>query len=137
MSNTRSDQAQIALSLLYPPEHPRPQAFQHWGKNTLADLGLDILARKLSYARKYEAPVKNILLELCPDPDVIAYRQEVLQDFLDHPSLLAQCAEILDSLAKLHDATDRQSAGHAISLHQTLGRMSELNNYVKVVAKLR
>ncbi len=137
MSNTRSDQAQIALSLLYPPEHPRPQAFQHWGKNTLSDLGLDILVRKLSYARKYEAAVKNILLELCPDLDVIAYRQEVLQDFLDRPSLLAQCAEILDSLAKLHDATDRQSTGHAISLHQTLGRMSELNNYVKVVAKLR
>jgi len=56
MSNTRSDQAQVALSLLYPPEHPRPQAFQHWGKNTLADLGLGILARELSYAHKYEAP---------------------------------------------------------------------------------
>lgn len=137
MAKVKPDQPQLAISLLYPPEHARPEAFQHWGKNTPSDLGLEVLVRKLSYERKYEASVKNILLELCPDPEVIAYRQEVLQDFIECPGLASQFAEVLTSLARLNDAADRQAAGHTISLHQTLGRTTELNNYVKVVGKMR
>jgi DNA mismatch repair protein MutS len=137
MLKQRTDQVQSAISLLYPLGNGRHESFQHWGKNTPSDLGVEVLVRKLSYDRKYEASVRNILLELCPDPEVITYRQEVLHDFMEHPSLASQFAEVLTSLARLHDAADRQAASHTVSLHQTLGRMAELNNYVQVVRKMR
>jgi DNA mismatch repair protein MutS len=137
MLKEKTDQAQLAISLLYPPGYGEHESFQHWGENTPSDLGVEALVRKLSYDRKYEASVKNILLELCPEPDVIAYRQEVLQDFIEHPSLAPQFAEVLTSLARLHDAADRQTAGPIFSLHQTMGRMTELNNYVQVIRKMR
>ncbi len=137
MLTKKSEHSQMMFSLLYPSDHFNPESFRYWGKNTSSDLGVDSLVRNLSYDRKYDNSVKNILLELSTDRNVIIYRQEIMQDFIAHPSLAAQFAEVLVSLSRLHDAADRQTAGYAVSLHQTLGRMTELNNYVQVVKKMR
>jgi len=129
---------QSGVSLLVPADHAERTGFQHWGKNTPNDLGLERLAKALSYGQKYEKTVKNQLLQLCPDPVVIAYRQEVLQDFLDQPGLAGQFADCLPLLAKLRDYADaRPTSGKEDTLHQTLGRLTELNTYINLVGQLR
>ncbi len=129
---------QSGVSLLFPADHAERAGFQHWGKNAPGDLGLERLAKALSYGQKYEKAVKNQLLQLCPDPTVISYRQEVLQDFLDQPGLVQHLADCLPLLAKLRDyAESRPLNGTEDTLHQTLGRLTELNTYLNLVGQLR
>lgn len=130
--------AQSGVSLLYPSDHLNRSGFQHWGKNTPTDLGLERLAKALSYQQKYEKAVKNQLLQLCPDPAVIAYRQEMLQDFLDHPELVTQFSGFLPMLSRLRDYAEvRPLNGKEDTLHQTLGRLAELNTYLNLVGQMR
>lgn len=125
------------LSLLDPAADLARRAFQHWGKTTPADLGLEQLTRALSYGPKYEPAVRDILLALSPETSVIAYRQEILQDFLEQPELAAGFAEVLPFLSRLRDSAEARASGYEETLHQTLGRLTELNTYLKVVGKMR
>ena len=133
----KKEKAQPAFSLLYPPEIARQPAFQHWGKNTPADLGLETLSAALSYEHKYEGAVRAILLELCSDPAVILYRQEVLADFLENPGFATQCAAVLPYLDRLQAHAEKQASGYEDSVRQTLDRLSELNTYLSCIRQLR
>lgn len=133
----KQDSSPLIVSLLYPSDRPDRPVFRHWGKNTLADLGLDTLSKSLSYQPKYENAVKAVLLELCSDTAIILYRQEVLDDFLAHPDLAAQFSAILPLLSKLHDYTAARSLGREDSVRQTLDRLTELNTYLGCIRQLR
>jgi hypothetical protein len=72
-----------------------------WYDATIADLGLHELARALSPDSRHEERVRQILLAPCDDPDVIAYRQDVLHDLLENKALAEALGALLPSLAQL------------------------------------
>ena len=133
----KPDDSYTTFSLLYPSDKQQPAAFQHWGKNTLADLGLDLLASAISHERKYESAVKALLLELCSDTTVIVYRQEVLADFLNNPALAAQFGALLPVLARLQGQTAIRMSARQDPIRQTLSRLTELNTHLDCVRQLR
>jgi hypothetical protein len=113
------------FSLLYPEECGRTPNVGRWGVSTAIDLAIDEIAWALSINNKYHGTVKAILLELRHDTDVIAYRQEILEDFLNCPVVAAGFEELLPLFAKLRDYAETRSWG--IPLQETLGRLTELN----------
>ena len=123
------------FSLLYPIGSERPSDVDRWGENTVEDLGIDQLAWALSIDNKYHDGIKSLLLELCGDSQIIEYRQKILDDLLNNAEMTAGFEELLPLLEKLHDYALAHSQGSP--LHQTLGRMTELNTYVICVKKLQ
>ena len=122
------------FSLLYPFGSERPTGVERWGENTVEDLGIEQLAWALSIDNKYHDRIKFLLLELCGDTQIIEYRQKILEDLLINIEITAGLEELLPLLEKLHDYALARSRGSP--LHQTLGRLTELNTYVICVNKL-
>lgn len=135
---TDQDNTRPSFSLIHPSDRPRQTVFSQWSDNSIADMGLEKLFTALSYSPHYEKAVKDILLELCPDTDVITYRQEILEDFLNNQNLLTQFTEILPLLTKLKEYSEIRSPGSKEeTVNQTLGRLTELNAYLDCVRQLK
>jgi DNA mismatch repair protein MutS len=124
------------FSLLNPADF-NEQHLTYLGENTVTDLDLDELAVALSIAPLYRHAAKNTLLNLCVDERAIAYRQEILDDFLNGTGVAAGFEELLPVLARLHDSLTAAASGAPPSLHETLGRLTELRTYLVCVEKLQ
>jgi DNA mismatch repair protein MutS len=134
MKNTHHPET---LSLIWPenadpsrdPDRPR------WGEHTLDDLGIEVLAGRLSPESRYADSIRSFLLPLTTDLGIIRYRQEVLEDFLRVPEVAA----VFDSLQKPLKEIERlggPTPAEPIPLYKTLYRMGELEMYVDCVEKL-
>jgi DNA mismatch repair ATPase MutS len=91
------------------------------------DLGLSILSQVFTPKAEYQKEILEILSTLCQNLEVIRYRQEVLQDLLDHPRL----GERLEALLPSMDALGRYSyplEKGANTLHEVTWRMGELES---------
>jgi DNA mismatch repair ATPase MutS len=129
--------AQPGVSLLYPSDAVDRSAFQHWSKNALADLAVDKLVKALRHGPTYEHSVREILLTLCSDPEIITYRQETLEDFLNNPDFVGKLASLLPLMERLHTYAGNRGMAQEDSIQQLLGRLNELNTYLSVVQKMR
>lgn len=124
------------FSLLYPADCKDQPAIR-LGEYTITDLGLDEIVGALSIAPQYKQAVNKILLMLPQEAQIIAYRQQVLDDFLNSDGVAAGFEELLPTLARLHDSLTTTTQGGQLSLQETLGRMTELNTYVTCVERLQ
>src|SRR5919205_2255312 len=83
---------------------PRPDA-QHarmrLNAATIADLGLEHIVQALDVDRQHAGVIRAILCEPSTEPDVIAYRQEILADLLSLPALADALQALLPELAAL------------------------------------
>src|SRR4029079_4308203 len=66
-----------------------------------ADLGLAPIIRALDFDGRHGRFVGAVLAELCDDPAVIGYRQDILDDLLRLPDLVIKIAGILPQLGEL------------------------------------
>ena len=105
------------------------------GRDWEADLDLDEFAKALDIDGRHAARIRSVLLELCNDPVVIYYRQEVLEDFLNSPKLSSRLESVLPMMAELgrFGANKRWEQN---PLLQTVRRLEELALYVDAVGEL-
>lgn len=123
------------FSLLHPPNTTQPSSFT-WGSNVIADLDLEKIADAAHLGPQYRKIIKQTLLNVSADPQVIEYRQQVLADFLNAKGIAAGFTELLPALARLHDSLALPTISNSLSIQETLGRLSELNIYVNCVRKV-
>jgi hypothetical protein len=121
------------ISLLWPGAPPPRSAVRAgWAD----DLALDPLVRALSLSTRYHSFARSVLVELCVDPQAIAYRQDLLDDLLARPELSAQLETLLPDLgAAALAGTSRWSGEEGVV--QIAGRVAELEQYVAAVRSLR
>lgn len=122
-------QPELPFSLIWPEACAQPQSS---GANStlLDDLNLRLLIRRLAYTPAYEGHVRGILLSLCADERVIAYRQAVIADLLDEPELVAQLEGVLQTILDLESYLSAPQWKEN-RLRQVAWRLSELDNYVQ------
>ena len=128
-----------SISLLWPEGCERSQA-RHpaWDDATIADLGLHELARALSPEGRHEERVRQILFAPCDDPNVIAYRQDLLRDLLENEALAEALGALLPSLAQLSFyAAGNPTHPNETALQQVAFRLGELELYVECVQRMR
>src|SRR5262245_22474450 len=101
-----------------------------------ADLGLGPIVRALDFDGRHSRFVAGVLAELCDDPAVIRYRQDVLDDLLRLPELAAKIAGTLPQLGELANVGRVGNWGENIPLLQVATRLAELDGYVTCVESL-
>jgi DNA mismatch repair protein MutS len=127
--------SQLAVpSLLHPAAgsshpHGRPAPSE-------ADLGLVPIIHALDFDGRHSRFVGSVLAELCDDPTVIDYRQDVLGDLLRLPDLVADIASILPQLGELANISRASIWGEKIPLLHVATRLAELDGYVTCVERL-
>lgn len=125
------------ISLLWPPGVD-PLAAENsglWGEHSAQDLCVEEVVRMLCPDGRYVSMLKSILLTLCPNPHVIGYRQDVLEDCIANPGLRTGLEELLPLLSEIKWLGETYSRGES-ALFQTIQRMRELDLYVQCVNKL-
>lgn len=121
-------------SLLYPPGHDRRRSGR--AAPSEADLGLGAIIRALDYDGRNSRFVASVLAELPTDSALIAYRQDVLDDFIRLPALAAGCAALLPQLADLANLGRASHWSDPIPLVQVGDRLAELDSYITCVEGL-
>jgi len=127
-----------AVSLLWPDGAPKRDTRTRppWPEATLADLGLGELVRALALEPRFEDATRSILLALCDDAQVIAYRQDALDDLLHNDALADALRALLPTLAQLAFLGSSGRPNDA-TLQLVIFRLGELELYVEGVTQLR
>jgi DNA mismatch repair protein MutS len=123
------------LSLLWPPDY-ETRAQPRLTDATVNDLDLPRTIAALGEQYSYALRIRDVLLQLCDDPAVIAYRQDVLADLVDIPGLGERLAALLPQVITL------DSWGYSIRpgqspLHEVVWRVGQLETYVEVIQGLQ
>lgn len=121
------------LSLMYPGAKPpvsnAPAAWE-------SDLTLADIVRALTLDRRYASFVRQMLMALNTDGEVIAWRQATMADFLNNPALVERAGELMARLAGLQQGTLLLGQRQRNLLLETSDRLSELDAYVAVIQEL-
>src|SRR4249920_909113 len=89
-----------------------------------ADLGLAPIIRALDFDGRHSRFVGSVLAELCDDPAVIGYRQDLLENLLRLPDLVASIAVVLPQLGELANISRASNWGENIPLLQVATRLA-------------
>ena len=124
------------IRLLWPEGH-EPAGDQanrsSWGENAVTDLGIPALIDALSPHAHLKEKFRAIFLQLSPQPEVIRYRQDVLEDLLASPVLLQGFDAILPRLTQLAFLSDYP---FSTLLEQIVSRLGALELWVECVHEL-
>jgi hypothetical protein len=125
------------FSLLHPPGVPLEGEESVLGLSltTAHDLGLDEIVAALAHDRGHQREIRELLSRLPRDPQVITYRQEVLEDMLASPALaqtFASMLPVLDSLFHGAHHAEREMTW----LHEVVWRAGELQNIIDCFERL-
>jgi DNA mismatch repair ATPase MutS len=85
---------------------------------------------------RYSSFIRETLLALTADPDVIAYRQAVFNDFLDNPRFAEWAQQLLPRLADLRMGNALFGKRQRSVLLETADRLSELDLFLTVIQEL-
>ena len=125
-------QSSQSYSLLWPEGTMPVQAGAALDPQCVRDLELESTLAALTAGRPRQAAIRKVLLNLCTDPVVIAYRQEVLDDLWQNPEFTSQLEALLPDLSTLelsHISVDRRRS----PLQEVAWRLGELEYLVNCV----
>ncbi|RPI98332.1 MAG: hypothetical protein EHM39_08135 [Chloroflexi bacterium] len=122
------------LSLLWPPDvelHTQPTLTAA----TVSDLDVHRIVNALAEDYGYAVRIRDTLLNLCDDPAVITYRQNVLADLMENSALAERLAAVLPKISALDSWGFAEGPGQS-PLHEVVWRVGQLETYVEVVQGL-
>ena len=93
------------------------------------DLGLHEILTAFTPSREHQQQIQNLFSHLPRDPEVIAYRQAVLEDLLANPELVERFTSLLPVIDSLYEAS-YHSEREMIWLHAVVWRAGELQNMI-------
>jgi len=124
------------VSLLWPPGRV-PGAVELQPRVTAeqaADLELDTLVDAVCFDPSDRRWVSDILLNLCQDPAVIAYRQGVLDSIISAPGIAAGLETLLPKIGRLRQHHIPREKGEL--LHEVAWRLGELEIFLDCVQEM-
>lgn len=121
------------LSLLWPDVSKRAQAGVPLEPQCMQDLELESVMTALIGTPLGRSTLRETFLTLCIDPEVIRYRQDVLDDIWRHPALAAHLEALLPTLSTL-DASQPLGERRRAPLLDVTWRLGELDHLVTCVS---
>jgi DNA mismatch repair protein MutS len=136
----------VSISLLWPSHSSRESSVgRQLPADSAADLQLTeiirILARgegRPSRRDHRERLVRQTLTDLCTDPEVITYRQEIVDELLNNPSLRERLVQILpdlDALSEISPSNRFQPPGDG-AVQRIARQLGDLELFVDVARRL-
>jgi DNA mismatch repair protein MutS len=123
------------FSLLWPEGTGPSHAGTALDPQCVRDLELERTLAALTDGRPRRSTIGKVFLNLCTDPAVIAYRQDVLDDLWQNPEFTSQLGALLPDLSSLelsHISVDRRRT----PLQEVAWRLGELEYLVTCVSGL-
>jgi DNA mismatch repair ATPase MutS len=125
------------FSLLYPPGvySDQPNFFLEPEPDARRDLGMAHIISAFTPDREHQKEIQKLFSRLPRDPEVISYRQDVLEDLIANPELIERLASLLpviDSLARYSYPAQQEVS----ALHEVTWRVGELQNILVSVEGL-
>jgi DNA mismatch repair protein MutS len=121
------------FSLLYPQgrggSSNGQSLFLELNPGTAHDLGLDEIIAAFASDREYQKQIQILFYRLPRDPDVIVYRQAVLEDLLANPELTERFTSLLPVIHSLFEYSYRLEP-EMNWLHEVVRRVGELQNMI-------
>lgn len=123
------------LSLLHPQNSDAK--YRTLTKETINDLSVDFLCDALTKEPYERNSIKNLLINITDDEEVIKYRCDVFDDFLRFPQLRADLTDLLEKLNDLREIERFQKDSEASSLWQMVNRLREMDGYVDCITRIK
>lgn len=123
------------LSLLHPQNSNAE--YRTLTKEAINDLSVDFLCEALSKEPYERNSIKQLLINITDDEQVIKYRCDVFDDFLRYPKLRESLAGLLEKLDDLREIERFQKDSEASSLWQLMNRLREMDGYVDCITCLK
>jgi len=121
------------FSLLYPKvpgeSSNQQNMFLELNPDVAHDLGLDEIIAAFTSAREYQREIQPLFHRLPRDPNVILYRQAVLDDLLANPELADRLISLLPVINSLFEYSQRASSEMSW-LHEVVRRAEELQHMI-------
>ncbi len=99
------------------------------------DLGIDLLVAAFSGNRSHQQEIRTVFSQIIRDPQVIRYRQDVLEDMLCNSDLVEKLTALLPVIDALTDFSFQPERG-LNRLHEVSWRMGELQSIIDCVEGL-
>ncbi len=123
------------LSLLHPENSNA--AYKTLSKEAVRDLSIDFLCEALTKEQFEQNCIKQLLINITDDEQVIRYRCDVFDDFLRFPKLREDLVSLLDKLKDLREIERFQKDTESSSLWQMVNRLREMGEYVDCVTQIK
>ncbi len=126
-----------SVSLLWPKDKEKYFSKIHRiNAATETNLSLEELCISITSNEKQCKIIKEILLNMCNDEEVIRYRQNIFEDFMDSEELISAMDSILKLLEELQHVTNESSSFEEARLWKLFSRFKELEAYVDCVTEI-
>ncbi len=123
------------LSLLHPQNSNA--VYKTLTKEAINDLSIDFLCDALTDEPYEKNSIRQLLISVTDDEEVIRYRCDVFDDFLRFPKLREDLTLLLDKLNDLREIERFQKDSEASSLWQLVNRLREMGEYVDCVTQIK
>jgi hypothetical protein len=118
------------ISLMFPDARSLPVAISGAWEN---DLALGDVIKNLTLDKRYASYIRQILLALTTDDDVIRWRQATLMDFLNNPGLPDAVEALLPNFSSLQQGNSLLGQHQRNVLLETSDRLAEIDVYISVI----
>ncbi len=111
--------------------------YQTLNKEALNDLSVDFLCNALTKDPYELNVIKELLINITSNEEVIKYRCDVFEDFLNFPKLRDDLTALLLKLKDLREIERFQKDTEASSLWQLINRLRELDGYTDCITAIK
>ena len=120
------------FSLLYPQGYePDCQTLTEEACN---DLSLELICDKLTEDTFEHNVIKNIMMKVERNPEVIRYRADIFDDIVHFPKLREHIKDLLEQLAFLKELERSLKDTAAAPIWQLVNRLNELDIYINCIS---
>lgn len=123
------------ISLLHPLNSKA--VYRTLTKEAVNDLSIDFLCEVLTKDTYERNSIKQLLINITDDEEVIKYRCDVFDDFLRFPQLRADLSALLEKLDDLRELERFHNDTEASSMWQLINRLREMGGYVDYVTQIK
>ena len=106
-------------------------------KEAINDLSVDFICSALTKDPYELNVIKELLINITDNQEVIKYRCDVFEDFLNYPTLRENLTALLLKLKDLREIERFQKDGESSSLWQLINRLRELEGYADCITAIK
>lgn len=125
----------VKLSLLHPQNSNA--AYKELTKEAINDLSIDYICEALTDDSYERNSIKQLLIQVTHDEEVIKYRCDVFDDFLRFPKLREDMTSLLLKLKDLREIERFQKDTEQSSMWQLVNRLREIDGYVDCITSMK
>lgn len=123
------------FSLLFPKNST--EKYYTLGKEAINDLSIDYLCENLTTDAYEFNSIKQLLINITDDEDVIKYRCDIFEDFFRFKKLREDLTALILKLKDLREIERFQKDSEASSIWQLVNRLRELDSYVDCITSIK